>query len=61
MPREEVTMKQALLVNGNRIVVLKGQTLKWSETGKRLELWQTGGQRLSGKCFRKESALINPV
>ena len=33
-------MKQALLVNGNRIVVSKGQTLKWSETGKRLELWQ---------------------
>ena len=30
----------AILNNGNRILVMKGQTLCWSESGKRLELWQ---------------------
>ena len=30
----------AILNNGDRILVMKGQTLCWSESGKRLELWQ---------------------
>jgi len=30
----------AILSNGDRILVMKGQTLCWSESGKRLELWQ---------------------
>jgi len=30
----------AILHNGDRILVMKGQTLCWSESGKRLELWQ---------------------
>jgi len=30
----------AILRNGDRILVMKGQTLCWSESGKRLELWQ---------------------
>ena len=29
----------AILYNGDRILVMKGQTLCWSESGKRLELW----------------------
>ena len=30
----------AILNNGDRILVMKGQTLCWSESRKRLELWQ---------------------
>ena len=33
-------IQEAILHNGDRILVMKGQTLCWSESGKRLELWQ---------------------
>ena len=46
----------AILHSGDRILVMKGQTLYWSESGKRLELWQDESLLTMGKIHRKRES-----